>query len=469
MPVRVRFAPSPTGFLHVGSVRAALYNWLVARQAGGAFVLRIEDTDDARNREEWVGAIDESLRWVGLDWDERYRQSERTALHAAAAEKLVAAGRTYWCDCTRDEVDARAKARGGPPGYDGHCRELGKGPGGDAALRFRTPDEGTTTVHDVVRGEPTFPNATIDDPVIVRSSGKVMFVLANVADDIDMAITHVIRGEEHLPTTPKYLLLWEALAGGEPPVFAHLPVLVNERRQKLSKRRDPVALELYRDEGYLPEVILNHLALIGWSPPDGAERFTLEEMTASFRLEDVGKSPGFFDVAKLRAFNGDTIRAMPIDEFVARAQPWLTGPLAPWPSGTYDAEVFAAVAPLVQERVAVLSEVPAMVDFLLLPEITVDEADWEKAVKPDGVGELLDRVLERWGDVAWEHEPGGPEPLKETLFAIGDEVGLNRKRAQAPVRVAVTGRSVGPPLFESLVVLGRDRSLERLRAARARL
>ena len=469
MPVRVRFAPSPTGFLHVGSVRAALYNWLVARQTGGAFVLRIEDTDVARDREEWVEAIDESLRWVGLDWDERYRQSERTGLYAAAAEKLLAAGCTYWCDCTREEVDARARARGGPPGYDGHCRELGKGPGGDAALRFRTPDDGTTTVRDVVRGEATFPNATIDDPVVVRSTGKVLFVLANVVDDIDLAITHVIRGEEHLPTTPKYLLLWEALAEGEPPVFAHLPVLVNERRQKLSKRRDPVALERYRDEGYLPEVMLNHLALIGWSPPGGAERFTLEEMTATFRLEDVGKSPGFFDVAKLRAFNGDTIRAMPTDEFVARAQPWLTGPLAPWPPGTYDPAAFAAVAPLVQERVAVLSEVPAMVDFLFLPEIEVEVADWEKAVKPDGVGDLLDRVIERWGSVAWEHEPDASEPLKETLFAIGEEVGLNRKRAQAPVRVAVTGRSVGPPLFESLVVLGRERSLERLRAARARL
>lgn len=469
MSVRVRFAPSPTGFLHVGSVRAALYNWLVARQEGGAFVLRIEDTDEARNREEWVQAIDESLRWVGLDWDERYRQSERAELHAAAAEKLVAAGRTYWCDCTRDEVEARSKERGGPPGYDGHCRDLGKGPSGEAALRFRTPDDGATTVVDVVRGEPSFPNASIEDPVIVRSTGKVMFLLANVADDIDMAITHVIRGEEHLPTTPKYLLLWDALGGGEHPVFAHLPVIVNERRQKLSKRRDPVALELYRDEGYLPEVMLNYLALLGWSPPDGAERFTLAEMTASFRLEDVGRSPGFFDVAKLRAFNGDTIRAMAVEDFTERAQPWLSGPLAPWPAGTYDADVFTAVASLVQERVAVLSEVPTMVDFLLLPAIHLDEADWAKAVKPEGVVRLLDDVILRWADVAWQHEAGTSEPLKDSLFAIGDAVGLNRKRAQAPVRVAVTGRSVGPPLFESLVVLGRERTLERLRDARARL
>lgn len=469
VPVRVRFAPSPTGFLHVGGVRTALYNWVVARQAGGAFVLRIEDTDEARGSEDWVTAIDESLRWVGLNWDERYRQSERADLYAAATEKLSAAGVTYWCDCTRDEIDARAKERGGSPGYDGHCRDLDKDPGVEAALRFRTPDDGTTTVVDVVRGEPSFPNASIEDFVVVRSTGKVMFVLANVVDDIDMAITHVIRGDEHLPTTPKYLLLWEALGGGMPPVFAHLPVIVNERRQKLSKRRDPVALELYRDEGYLPEVMLNFLALCGWSPPGDQERFTIEEMLSLFRLEDVGKSPGFFDVAKLRAFNGDSIRAMTVEAFTERAQPWLSGPLAPWPAEAYDAEVFAAMAPFVQERVAVLSEVPAMVDFLLLAEIDLDEADWEKVTEPEGVVQLMDGVIASWAEVPWEHVANGSEPLKDSLFAIGAAVGLNRKRAQAPVRVAVTGRSVGPPLFESLVVLGRERTLERLRAARHRL
>ena len=469
VPPRVRFAPSPTGFLHVGGLRTALYNWVVARQGDGSFVLRIEDTDEARNREDWVTGIDESLRWFGLDWDERHRQSERTELYASAADELTAAGLTYWCDCTRDEVDARAKARGGPPGYDGHCRDLGKAAGPSAALRFRTPDSGTTSFVDVVRGEPAFPNDAIEDFVLVRSNGKVLFVLANVVDDLDMRITHLIRAEEHLPTTPKYLLLWDALGGGPPPVFAHVPVIVNEKRQKLSKRRDRVALESFRDEGYLPEVMLNFLALIGWSPPDGRERFALEEMVAEFRLEDVGRSPGFFDVAKLRAFNGDTIRAMTTEAFVERAQPWLSGPLAPWPPDTYDPEVFAAVAPLVQERVAVLSEVPAMVGFLLVPELGVDDGDWEKAVKPAGVVALLDQVTERWADTAWVHDPPTAEPLKDTLFAIGDEVGLNRKRAQAPVRVAVTGRAVGPPLFESLVVLGRERTLERLRAARARL
>lgn len=469
MSVRVRFAPSPTGFLHVGSARAALFNWLVARQAGGTFVLRVEDTDDERNREEWVTGIDESLRWVGLDWDERYRQSERSELYAEATEQLVASGSTYWCDCTREEIDARSRDRGGPPGYDGHCRTLGRGPGPTAALRFRTPDEGVTAVTDVIRGEPSFPNDAIEDFVVVRSTGRVLFVLANVVDDLDMGITHVIRGEEHLPTTPKYLMLWESLGGGPSPVFAHLPVIVNEKRQKLSKRRDPVALERYRDEGYLPEVMLNFLALCGWSPPDGRERLSLAEMVEAFRLDDVGKSPGFFDVVKLRAFNGDTIRSLSVEAFIEAAEPWLTGPLAPWPPGTYDATVFAAMAPLVQERVSVLSEVPAMVAFLMLDEVGVDEDDWRRAAAPERVPELLDDVVAAWADVDWEHRPGASEPLRDTLFAAGERLGLNKKRTQAPVRVAVTGRSVGPPLFESLVVLGRGRTLERLRAARARL
>ncbi len=215
--------------------------------------------------------------------------------------------------------------------------------------------------------------------------------------------------------------------------------------------------------------MLNFLALCGWSPPGDRERFTLDEMLALFRLEDVGKSPGFFDVAKLRAFNGDSIRAMSVQEFTDRAQPWLTGSLAPWPADVYDAEVFATMAPLVQERVAVLSEVPGMIDFLLRDEVSIDDDDWEKAVKPDGVAQLLDELLAAWVDVAWEHVSDEREPLKDTLFSIGEGLGLNKKRTQAPVRVAVTGRSVGPPLFESLVVLGREPTLARLHAARARL
>ncbi|MCU1377606.1 MAG: putative glutamyl-tRNA synthetase [Acidimicrobiales bacterium] len=453
-------APSPTGFFHVGSVRTTLYNWLYARQQGGTFVLRIEDTDAERNREEWVDMIYDALRWLGLDWDELYRQSERAELYAAAAAKLEADGRAYWCDCTREDVEARAKERGGPPGYDGFCRDRGLGSGEGRALRFRTPDEGTTVVHDVVRGDPAFENSTIEDFVLVRSNGAAIFLLANVVDDGDMSITHVIRGDDHLPNTPKYLLLWDALGYGEHPVFAHLPMIVNEKRQKLSKRRDPVALEQYRDEGYLAEVILNYLALVGWSPPDGRERMTVEEMVEVFRLEDIGKSAGFFDVAKLRAFNGDAIRELPLDEFIERALPFVRREV--W-GAEADVDTFRRLAPLVQERVAVLGEVPAMVDFIFLDEAPDDEASWAKAMK-EGAADILDATAAAYADAEWQ-----ADVLKEALLAVGEGLGLKLSKTQAPVRVAVTGRTVGPPLFESLEVLGREKTLARLAAARSRL
>jgi glutamyl-tRNA synthetase len=453
-------APSPTGFFHVGSVRTSLYNWLYAKQQQGTFVLRIEDTDAERNREEWVELIYDTLRWLGLEWDELYRQSERAELYAAAAAKLEADGRAYWCDCTRDDVDARAKERGGPPGYDGFCRDRALGPGEGRALRFRTPDTGTTVVHDVVRGDPSFENATLEDFVLVRSNGAAIFLLANVVDDGDMRITHVIRGDDHLPNTPKYLLLWDALGYGEHPTFAHMPMIVNEKRQKLSKRRDPVAVEQYRDEGYLPEVLLNYLALVGWAPPDGRERLTVDEMVEVFRLEDITKSAGFFDVAKLRAFNGDTIRELPLDDFVERAMPFVRAEA--W-GDRADVGTFRRLAPLVQERVAVLGEVPAMVDFVFLDEPVEDEVSWAKAMK-EGAADILDGAAAAYAEVEWS-----ADALKDTLVAVGEALGLKLAKTQAPVRVAVTGRTVGPPLFESLEVLGREATLARLAAARARL
>ncbi|HEX4905948.1 MAG TPA: glutamate--tRNA ligase [Acidimicrobiales bacterium] len=459
-PVRVRFAPSPTGYFHVGGTRTALYNWVLARQQGGAFILRIEDTDEERNREEWVEGIYDAMRWVGLDWDELYRQSERKALYEAAAQQLEASGRAYWCECTRDDVDARAKERGGPPGYDGFCRDRGLRRGEGRALRFRTPDEGTTVVHDLIRGDVEFDNATIDDPVIVRSTGVPIFVLANVVDDADMRISHVIRSEEHLPTTPKHILLWEALGHGEPPLYAHPPVVVNEKRQKLSKRRDPVALELYRDEGYLPDVMLNYLALIGWSPPDHRERFTVEEMVREFSLDAVGKSPGFFDVKKLRAFNADSIRALPVDEFVAAVEPFAAR--LSW-ADRFDLERFRTVAPLVQERIEVLTEAAPMVDFLFLDEPEIDETSWAKTMNTDAIS-VLDAAATAWESIAWV-----PETIGEATLGIAEQLGVSRKKAQAPVRVAITGRTVGPPLWESLEILGRDVALARLRAARAKL
>ena len=483
---RVRFAPSPTGFLHVGSARAALFNWLVARQSGGTFVLRIEDTDTERNREEWVGCILSSLHWLGMDADEGpYRQSERRRRYDLAADALWDAGHLYACDCTREVVDARTK--GNPiPGYDGFCRDRGLERGEARALRYRTPDDGSTIVVDVIRGDVEFPHAAMEDFVVVKSSGQPLFVLANVVDDIDMAITHVIRGEDLLPTTPKGLLLWGALASagwqtdglvaGAPsptlglPVFAHLPLLVNEGGKKLSKRRDSVAVESYQEQGYLPDAFVNYLALLGWSPPGGEEIFGVDQLVSEFRLERVNHSPAFFDVVKLKHMNGEYIRALSVEAFIEAAQPWLTGPQAPWPAEAFDESMFIPMAPLVQERVALLSEVPDMVDFFFVDEPPIDPDSWDKAFGDEVGPAILTAAIPAYESLAAGEGAGWTvDALHQATLSIGEQFGRKLGKAQAPIRVAVTGRRVGPPLFDALVVLGPDRVMARLRAALERL
>lgn len=466
MTVRVRFAPSPTGMLHVGGARSALQNWIFAKQHGGTFVLRIEDTDASRNRPEWTDGIISALAWLGIgpgEYEGPYLQSSFAKDHREAVEQLAASGRAYYCDCTREAIQARGSKRG----YDGFCRERGLGPGEGRALRFRTPDAGETRVVDLIRGEPTFDNALVEDFVVARADGSAVFLLANVVDDVTMGITHVIRGEEHLPNTPKQQLLWEAL-GRTPPVWAHVPVVVNEKRQKLSKRRDKVALEAYRDEGYLPDTMRNYLMLLGWAPSGNREIVPWSVIEEEFRLEEVNPSPAFFDEKKLRAFNGEYIRALPVAAFIDACQPWLTGtetiPPPPWQPSAFDPAAFAAVAPLAQTRLAVLSEIVPYVDFLFLDDPLIDEGSWAKAMK-EGAADLLadaTNAYERLAD--WR-----PEPLKAAMEQVAAARGLKLGKAQAPVRVAVTGRTVGLPLFESLAVLGRERTLARLAAARARL
>ncbi len=474
-PVRVRFAPAPTGYLHIGGARTALFNWIFARQQGGEMVLRIEDTDAERSRPELIDVIFQALEWLGIDWDgEPVRQSERSGLYLDAVEKLLAGGHAYWCDCTPDQVKARADAREGKPGYDGHCRDRDLGPPGEGwtpggapgrVVRFCVPHEGITSFEDVIRGLVAFENEQIEDFVVLRSSGEPMFIVANAVDDADLGITHVVRGEDLINVTPKVLLIRKALGMGPEPVFAHLPLIVNEKRQKLSKRRDDVSVGDYIQRGYLAEAMANYLATLGWGPPDGVEIRPMPEIVELFRLESVNSASAFFDQRKLDHFNGAYIRALPVAEFVERSQPWIQGS-APWGPERYDEGAFERMAPLVQERVTKLDEVPGYVDFLFLASPVRDEASWAKAMTkdPEATGRLLDVATELLASCEWS-----AEAIAEAFNAYADSHEIKRKVVQAPLRVAVTGRSVGPPLWESIEVLGRDETLRRIGLAQADL
>ncbi len=493
-PPRARFAPSPTGYFHVGSARAALFNWLFVRRHGGTFVLRIEDTDEARNRPEWTDGIISAMDWLGMAPDEGpYFQSQHEADHEAAIEALWERGALYACACTREQIDERVKIRaaaGDPtPGYDGHCRDLGLPRGEGRALRFRTPDEGVVEVHDLVRGDVEFPQRALEDFICVKGNGKALFVLANAVDDRTMAISHVIRGEDQLPTTPRQIMLWGALNAAQGtdlalPTYAHLPLLVNERGKKLSKRRDPVAVEMYREQGYLPEAFRNYLALLGWSPGDD-EILPIETIVERFRLEDVQRSPAFFDVKKLTHVNGVYIRELTTAAFVDRSRPWVdpdpdqwapggwldpdTGtPVATAPAWAPDAfspSTYAELAAVTKERVTVLGEVPELVDFLFLDGAPDDPESWQKAMAGDAdAGQILGAALDAYAACAWD-----VDSLHAATLAIADAVGRKLGKAQAPIRVAVMGRTRGLPLFDSLAVLGRDETRRRLAVALDRL
>ena len=473
---RYRFAPSPTGFFHVGGARTALYNWILALQSNGVFVLRIEDTDESRNEPQWTQGIIDALAWIGIDGNDPhfegpYFQSANASAHVAAALKLYESGRAYYCDLTSEQIQERAKASG-KPGYDGYSRDRKLEPAPGRVLRFRVP-QGVTVVHDEVRGRVEFDNATLEDFVLLRGNGSPIFNLANVVDDLTMNITHVVRAEEHLPNTPKQQMLWEALAG-RVPVWAHVPVLVNEQRKKLSKRRDKVALEQYRDEGVLPDAMVNYLMTLGWAPSGDVEIVDFATIVREFKLSAVNHSSAFFDIKKLNSFNGDYIRKLTIDQFVAACEPWLTGgrasvaavsepPSAPWPAERFDRSVFLRIAPHVQTRVALLSEVPSMVDFLFLPDAPIDAAAFDKAFGTEWAVPTLRAIRDRVSAGEWN-----AESLKSAVEAVGAEHDVKLGKLQAPLRVATTGRSVGPPLFESLEVLGRDETIRRIDAALTR-
>jgi glutamyl-tRNA synthetase len=462
---RYRFAPSPTGFFHVGGARTALYNWALALRTGGTFVLRIEDTDESRNSPEWTQGIIDALSWLGIDsshpqFEGPYFQSQNAALHVAAAHKLFEQGNAYWCDLSAEQIQERAKETG-KQGYDGYSRDRGLTGGPGQVLRFRVPT-GSTVVHDLVRGEVEFANETIEDFVLLRSNGSPMFLLANVVDDIEMKVSNVVRAEEHLPNTPKQQMLWDAL-GHTPPQWAHVPVLVNEQRKKLSKRRDKVALEQYREEGILPDAMVNYLMTLGWAPAGDTEIVPWSSMVEEFRLEDVNHSPAFFDIKKLASFNGDYIRALSLQDFVSASLPVLAATDA-WPTSRFSTEVYEKIAPLVQTRVVTMSEVPAMVDFLFLEDPAIDQAAWDKTMSADFAREVLSHCAAEFATCEWNHDA-----LKVILESWTEAKELKLGKTQAPIRVAMTGRTVGPPLFESIEILGRDETIRRLQNSITRL
>jgi glutamyl-tRNA synthetase len=440
-------------------------------------VLRIEDTDQARGRQEWLDGIISAMAWLGLDADEGpYNQTDAEPRHRALADALYEGGYLYACDCTREEIEARTKDNP-TPGYDGYCRDRNVARSDSTALRFKVPNEGETFVHDIIRGVVAFPHESMEDFIAVKSSGHPLFALANAIDDRDMEITHIIRGEDLLPTTPKQLLMWRALDEVDRPValphFAHLPMLVNEQRKKLSKRKDPVAVKSYRDQGYLPDAFVNYLALLGWSPDGDREIVDRQTLIDEFRLDQVHHAPAFFDVAKLTHLNGEYIRALTLDAFIDAVQPWVDpdgatwapeGFEPPWPRERFDADRFRVIAPLIQERVAMLSEVPGMVDFLFLEDAPIDDVAFDKAIRNDErAPEILTKALEVYASA-----PFDAPSLHEATVAFGDGLGLKLRKTQAPIRVAVTGKSVGPPLFESLELLGRDEALRRINDALVR-
>ncbi|MFD6974143.1 glutamate--tRNA ligase [Streptomyces sp. NPDC059949] len=485
-PVRVRFCPSPTGNPHVGLVRTALFNWAFARHHGGTFVFRIEDTDAARDSEESYDQLLDSLRWLGFTWDEGpeiggphapYRQSERMDIYADVAQRLRDGGYAYDCYCSTEELDARraaARAAGKPSGYDGHCRNLTQvqleafqGEHRPSIVRFRMPDE-PITFTDLVRGELTFTPENVPDFGILRANGAPLYTLVNPVDDALMQITHVLRGEDLLSSTPRQIALYKALmeigVATDVPQFGHLPYVMGEGNKKLSKRDPESSLNLYRERGFLPEGLLNYLSLLGWSFSKDQDVFSIEEMVSKFDIDGVNANPARFDLKKAEAINADHIRLLDPKAFADACGPWLQAPHANWAPEDFDTEAWARIAPYAQTRVTVLSDITANVDFLFLKEPVEDQASWDKAMKGEPAA-LLTTARENLLTADWSD----PEALKQAVLTAGETHGLKLGKAQAPVRVAVTGRTVGLPLFESLEILGKERSLARIDAALAKL
>ena len=478
--VRVRFAPSPTGDLHVGNIRTALFDWAYARHTGGTFIFRIEDTDRERVTDEYIQAAIDTLKWLGLTWDEGpevggpngpYLQSQRLDLYATWAAKFLEQKDAYKCYCSADELEAvreAQRAANQAPGYNGNCRELRadqiakfEAEGRKPVIRMRMPDGGTTFT-DLIRGEVSFDHNFVPDFVLVRGDGSPLYTLAVAVDDVLMKVTHVLRGEDLLSSTPRQIRVYQAM-GVKPedyPVFAHLPFVMGQDNTKLSKRNGEVSIAWYRQAGYLPEAICNYLALLGWSPGDDLENISMKELTELFTVERVHSSPARFDMKKLEAINGDKIRALTIDEFMTWALPFLTQ--AGVISGTPEELALVKQAlPIIQERITTLAEIPPMLKFLFVKEFAVD-ADSLPKISDSQSKEVLKvsyEQLQSLGD--WTHES-----IEGVLrAALIDGMALKPRIAFGAVRIAVTGSHISPPLFESMQLLGRDKSLARIKAS----
>ncbi len=491
MTTRCRIAPSPTGPLHIGTARTALFNYLFARQTGGTFVLRLEDTDQARSSVEFERDILDGLHWLGLEWDEGpavadrpasgdlgpYRQSERGALYAEAIARLLAEDKAYPCFCTAEERAADKEADPQLSGYSGRCatlteaeREARRAEGREAVIRFRV-GQGVVEFDDLVRGHVSIDTAQLGgDLVIARSDGSPLYHFVVVVDDIDMGITHVIRGEDHLSNTPKHVLLFRALEA-EPPVFAHLPLILNADRSKMSKRKSQTAMDAYREQGYIPEAIVNHLALLGWSSGDDEDLFSLQDLEQRFDLSRVQPSGAVFDAERLDWLNGQWIRRLPEAELTERALPFLRAALDEAAAAGRrvrqpTAETLTPLLPMVIDRLPRLDAIGPMLDFVFIDDVELDPAmlvpkRWDPATTATGLAQAT-RVIEALGPTAF-----GAAELEPPLRALCEEQGWKVGDLFMAVRVAITGRTATPPLFDVMVAIGYDTTISRLKAASA--
>lgn len=481
--VRVRFAPSPTGALHVGSARAALFNWLYAKNTGGTMILRIEDTDMTRSTDESTKGIVDGLRWLGLDWDEGpevggpfgpYFQSERQHLYTEYADKLKENGMAYECFCTPEELDARRKAlqaAGKPPKYDRRCRNMDADErrsliesGRPYVLRFYSTDVGETQFYDLIRGDVKFSNDVLDDLVIIRSDKLPTYNFAVVVDDHLMAITHVVRGEDHISNTPRQVQLYEAL-DLPVPEFAHLPMILGPDRSKLSKRHGAKAVMEFAEDGYLPEAIVNYLALLGWAYDDSQELFDVpHELIDKFSLEKVSKNPAIFDFKKFEWMNGVYMRRLKPEQLVDRALPLMQGEnLLPVDVSDAEKERFALTIAAVQSRLKTMNEIVEETRYFFAENIEYDEKAVEKFLRRDYSKKLIERVLEELVSL----QPFDEASIEAVFDALGEQLQLKKVDLMQPVRVAVTGRSASPGIYETLSLLGRAKACERLRAVLA--